>query len=57
MREESKKCNNVATQQAEEKDYQKMYYEVLNEKYDLLNRIEYLEKFIKAQAEYIAKLK
>lgn len=57
MREESKTCNNVATQQAEEKDYQKMYYEVLNEKYDLLNRIEYLEKFINAQAEYIAKLK
>lgn len=57
MREESKTCNNVATRQAEEKDYQNMYYEVLNEKYDLLNRIEYLEKFIKAQAEYIAKIK
>lgn len=57
MRQEGKTFSSAESQQAEEKDYQKMYYEVLNEKYDLLNRIEYLEKFIKAQAEYIAKLK
>lgn len=57
MRQEGKTFSSAESQQAEEKDYQKMYYEVLNEKYDLLSRIDFLEKFIKAQAEYIAKIK
>lgn len=57
MNEQKEVRNNVTTQQQGEKDYKKMYHEVLNEKYDLLSKIDSLEKFIKSQAEYIAKSK
>lgn len=41
----------------ETKDYEKLYKELLNENFDLRARIATMEKLIKAQAEYIAKVK
>lgn len=43
--------------QEEKKDYEKKYKELLDENFDLRARIATLEKLIKAQAEYISKIK
>lgn len=43
--------------QQETKDYEKKYKELLDENFDLRARIATLEKLIKAQSEYISKIK